>query len=381
MESDLGQVGAADAQRVLIEELAGLLAEPRAPRLALELDGGGLGARRLEEVLRRARPARAARRTAGQEGPRTGARARALARGERGAHPGGAAVTVSMTVTAQGAQVAERLCGAARRSRAGDCAVLTPLPGAPTGLDSGMLSYSDNVLFCGAADLPTADGPSDRHPPPPLPLVPVVGRRAVHVQADLRGVRLVARATGRSSGRRSRRSPRRGAGAPTRRSGCGRGRSGRRRRRRSARRRRPGSRARATARSGRAPATPTSPRRSAATRARCGRASSPSSGRRSSPRSARVDLQDFADRLLAEGLDPSTIRNTLMPLRAIYRRALTRGDVAVNPTTGLELPAVRGRRDRVADPRGGAAADRRPAAARTGRSGRRPSTRACGAAS
>ena len=64
----------------------------------------------------------------------------------------------------------------------------------------------------------------------------------------------------------------------------------------------------------------------------------------------RVDLQDLADRMLGEGLDPSTIRNTLMPVRAIYRRALTRGEVAVNPTTGLELPAVRGRRDRVADP-------------------------------
>jgi len=64
----------------------------------------------------------------------------------------------------------------------------------------------------------------------------------------------------------------------------------------------------------------------------------------------RRDLQDFADHLLAEGLDPSTIRNALMPVRAIYRRALTRGDVAVNPTTGLELPAVRGRRDRIASP-------------------------------
>jgi integrase len=64
----------------------------------------------------------------------------------------------------------------------------------------------------------------------------------------------------------------------------------------------------------------------------------------------RVDLQDFADRLLAEGLAPSTIRNTLMPVRAIFRRAVHRGEVSVNPTTGLELPAVRGRRDRVADP-------------------------------
>jgi integrase len=65
---------------------------------------------------------------------------------------------------------------------------------------------------------------------------------------------------------------------------------------------------------------------------------------------SRVDVQDYADQLLAEGLDPSTIRNTLMPLRAIYRRALARGEVTVNPTTGLELPAVRGRRDRIASP-------------------------------
>ncbi len=64
----------------------------------------------------------------------------------------------------------------------------------------------------------------------------------------------------------------------------------------------------------------------------------------------RMDLQDFCDRLLAEGLDPSTIRNAVMPLRAIYRRAVARGDVAVNPTTALELPAVRGRRDRIASP-------------------------------
>ena len=63
---------------------------------------------------------------------------------------------------------------------------------------------------------------------------------------------------------------------------------------------------------------------------------------------SRTDVQDFADRLLADGLDPSTIRNTLMPLRAIYRRALSRGEVAINPTTGLILAAVRGRRERIA---------------------------------
>jgi integrase len=64
----------------------------------------------------------------------------------------------------------------------------------------------------------------------------------------------------------------------------------------------------------------------------------------------RVDLQDLADRMLAEGLNASTIRNALMPLRAIFRRAVARGELAVNPTFGIELPAVRGRRDRIAAP-------------------------------
>src|SRR5262249_30644141 len=60
--------------------------------------------------------------------------------------------------------------------------------------------------------------------------------------------------------------------------------------------------------------------------------------------------QDLADRLVSDGLNPSTIRNTLMPLRVIFRRAVTRGELTVNPTTALELPAVRGRRDRIASP-------------------------------
>jgi hypothetical protein len=46
-------------------------------------------------------------------------------------------------------------------------------------------------------------------------------------------------------------------------------------------------------------------------------------------------LQDFVDELLAAGRSPSTIRNALLPVRAIYRRALQRGEVAVNPTLKL----------------------------------------------
>ena len=64
----------------------------------------------------------------------------------------------------------------------------------------------------------------------------------------------------------------------------------------------------------------------------------------------RLDLQDLAEQWLSQGLDPSTVRATLVPARALYRRALSRGDVALNPTSGLELPAARGRRDRIATP-------------------------------
>jgi integrase len=62
------------------------------------------------------------------------------------------------------------------------------------------------------------------------------------------------------------------------------------------------------------------------------------------------DIQRIADDLLADGRDPSTVRNALMPLRVILRRAVEDGDVAVNPCTHLRLPAVRGRRERIASP-------------------------------
>jgi integrase len=54
--------------------------------------------------------------------------------------------------------------------------------------------------------------------------------------------------------------------------------------------------------------------------------------------------------MLASDCNASTIRNAVMPLRVIYRRAIEDGDVAVSPTHGLRLPAVRGKRDRVASP-------------------------------
>lgn len=69
------------------------------------------------------------------------------------------------------------------------------------------------------------------------------------------------------------------------------------------------------------------------------------------------DLQALAERLRLKRdpqtdrrLDASTLRNAFVPLRVLYRRAIVRGQVVVNPTTGIQLAAVRGRRDRVVEP-------------------------------
>jgi integrase len=63
----------------------------------------------------------------------------------------------------------------------------------------------------------------------------------------------------------------------------------------------------------------------------------------------RVDVQDYADELRKRGLSPSSVLNKLDPVRCIFRRALQRDEIAVDPTKGLVLAAVRGRRERVAD--------------------------------
>jgi integrase len=62
-----------------------------------------------------------------------------------------------------------------------------------------------------------------------------------------------------------------------------------------------------------------------------------------------TDVQDLADGLTAEGLSASTVHNTLDPLRVIYRRALRRKLLTVDPTKGLELRRPDGRRERIAD--------------------------------
>jgi integrase len=76
----------------------------------------------------------------------------------------------------------------------------------------------------------------------------------------------------------------------------------------------------------------------------------PALGRRRLSDVNRGDLMTLVERMLREGRDSSTIRNTLMPVRLLYRRALNAGVVSVNPTAGLALPASTGRRDRIATP-------------------------------
>lgn len=61
------------------------------------------------------------------------------------------------------------------------------------------------------------------------------------------------------------------------------------------------------------------------------------------------DLLELKEHLLGEGCAGSTIRNSFVPLQAIYRRARRSGAVPVNPTIDLGLPTA-GRRNRAATP-------------------------------
>jgi integrase len=64
----------------------------------------------------------------------------------------------------------------------------------------------------------------------------------------------------------------------------------------------------------------------------------------------RADLQRLVDRLLGQGLGPSKVRNVVNAARVVFRHALERDDVIVNPTVGLRLPRSAPPRDRAASP-------------------------------
>jgi integrase len=62
------------------------------------------------------------------------------------------------------------------------------------------------------------------------------------------------------------------------------------------------------------------------------------------------DVQALVDDLVAAGSAAATIDSTLTPLRALYRRALVRGEVNHNPTSGILKPAVRPKQRRAVAP-------------------------------
>jgi integrase len=62
------------------------------------------------------------------------------------------------------------------------------------------------------------------------------------------------------------------------------------------------------------------------------------------------DVQRLIDKLVRDGLAPATIDAALTPLRSLYRRAVARGEAQLNPTRGIEKPAVRSKPKRIASP-------------------------------
>ncbi|HWX95445.1 MAG TPA: tyrosine-type recombinase/integrase [Solirubrobacteraceae bacterium] len=53
------------------------------------------------------------------------------------------------------------------------------------------------------------------------------------------------------------------------------------------------------------------------------------------------DVQALVDDLVSKGAAPATVDTVTTPLKALYRRAVARGDVRANPTVGIEKPGVR----------------------------------------
>ena len=64
----------------------------------------------------------------------------------------------------------------------------------------------------------------------------------------------------------------------------------------------------------------------------------------------KADVQDLVDGLVAQDLAPVTVQCAILPLRAIYGRLADRGDLAVNPTSKVNVPAVRRARDSIRIP-------------------------------
>jgi integrase len=63
-----------------------------------------------------------------------------------------------------------------------------------------------------------------------------------------------------------------------------------------------------------------------------------------------ADLLDLKETLLGAGISGSTVRNCFVPLQAVFRRAVKKGHIAINPSLDLELPAGSGARERAATP-------------------------------
>lgn len=66
----------------------------------------------------------------------------------------------------------------------------------------------------------------------------------------------------------------------------------------------------------------------------------------------RKHVQDFVDKLVAEGLAAQTVRNTVTALRVLMKYAIRKELIATNPCDGLELPAGGASRDRIETPAG-----------------------------
>jgi len=62
------------------------------------------------------------------------------------------------------------------------------------------------------------------------------------------------------------------------------------------------------------------------------------------------DLMALKENLLQAGHSASTVRNSFIPLQAVYRRAVQNGTVPTNPTLNLGLPSGYTARERVASP-------------------------------